>query len=1622
MHRSPRGLHRPGGSLAPGLRIGTHNPGHGGLNNKWAAPSGRLPGMSKLQGLLHLWQVELHLDIICLQELWMRAADVAGRQAIQLRLDAAAQAGGLPRLVALWAPSAHDASAGVAILVKAAIWERGDLTIYESTVTSAPDGRLMHMSCAWGGHRFHLVNVYLPSGDPEGQQAFITDRLGPLLEDWRGPIILLGDFNFTDDWRVDRTNGPLPPPPPPPPAVRRSLRLSQQPPGPPTPAPAAVAAAATLPQTLPVPRRSSRTAEARTAAAMQQLCRDRSLHDAFRSRHPTRQAFTYVCHNAASRLDRIYVSQALLPHVHQCHIATVTESDHRPVVLHLRRLTPSSTGRGTPCLRQRFRSPALVTRFTQKLEELLATAPLANPPALLQWWPGFKTDVAALITLLNRQQAREAAQPPADEQVAKAALDVAFEALDTAAHPDAILAPVLAARRQYMSACAPRAAKAEREARTAWLATGERPCPLLTSLTRPPQASRLIPVVRSPGGGLLTDGPLMAQHVAEFWAGVSAAPPQDAAAVQQVLDAVRLHAVAISPAAAEQAGTADIVAASVAAVVKRCASGKAPGPDGLPMEFWRNHIGLLAPVLAAVYSAIGAIGAVPASFLDGVVHPFHKAGDAADPANYRPITLLNTDYRLLAKILAARMGPVLAAAIGPEQTAFLPGRLIGDNITLLQLLPQQLRRNAAFANGLPSSVAVALLDFRKAYDTVSRPFLLAVMEAVGAGAGLLAWARIVLGDTSAAADVNGHVSGMVRYDAGVRQGCPLAPLLYLFVAWALACWLKTCPAVGVEVRRGEVIHGDQYADDAHPLLKSHAPHHVLLFLAAMATFARASGQHLNLSKTHILLVGDLAALGPLPTESGGLRVVPHATSLGVTFSNNTSEPNPLMDWEPRMTAVRQSFSKLAKLPLSIFGRAMAGFGYGTSRILYHAEHSAMPAASTQLHLRWTSHLTDRGNPPPSPPATYPLHPLPGVHTRLLVGKPKDGGFGAIPMAAHILARGAASARRYIAWEAGDPSVLLPGRLRKLMDAMERSRGTMELTLEDTLLLTVRPCRPLWIGLATDLIHHSCPSCHPVLALLSAALTTGEEAVSHRLPAPLHAAHLPDLPMGPITRMVAGLRALGPPLLVSPFTAVPGAWCSSVPLWGNPLLQLEHPETQRTVPWPVSLLPLASVPPRPPAPRAPPRTTTTPPPIPSPSPIITPHPPSPPHLPPPPPPPPVWIAGFGEFRRQHAGIRTLGDAVRLHRHLSGTGSILPGRGHTLFHPILANVAALLSALPPSWVEMARSLPAHASGVVNPALEEEAVRLAISRLGWPSPLPSPLLPPPPGRKPPAPICLVDSSFSVRSATAIQLAGDFTEQRSRRLEFTLAALTAGAPPVPPAPATVTAAATGLEASLSTLWGISWDNSYKETLWRLLVNGVSGAGGHDIPHTGPCQCGWAPPARDPARVDDSKHRAYALRLHCFWECPVAQAVVAELQRGLPAREAPPPLSPADVWLLQPPAGRTVHPGIWAFVCMVALHAMELGRRHLWSAALRATAVGPPAQLVASASRVASAWMWCLLQDFVDLHEVPEGWGGKLGTSRHPFIGIARAAGVEAAPGDRCLRLNLPIGFALPPDLDLVL
>ena len=106
-----------------------------------------------------------------------------------------------------------------------------------------------------------------------------------------------------------------------------------------------------------------------------------------------------------------------------------------------------------------------------------------------------------------------------------------------------------------------------------------------------------------------------------------------------------------------------------------------------------------------------------------------------------------------------------------------------------------------------------------------------MVEELGLGAGFSRWVRLLLSDTKGAALVRGCLATPRRFEAGVRQGCPLSPYLYLLIGQALLCWLKE-RGIGMDLGDGIFVVASQYADDTAAPLECGAPG-VAAFLAAM---------------------------------------------------------------------------------------------------------------------------------------------------------------------------------------------------------------------------------------------------------------------------------------------------------------------------------------------------------------------------------------------------------------------------------------------------------------------------------------------------------------------------------------------------------------------------------------------------------------------------------------------------------------------------------------------------------------------------------------------------------------------------------------------------------------------
>ena len=159
--------------------------------------------------------------------------------------------------------------------------------------------------------------------------------------------------------------------------------------------------------------------------------------------------------------------------------------------------------------------------------------------------------------------------------------------------------------------------------------------------------------------------------------------PTDMAAQQALLSSVDRQ---LPPEAQQECEGPDegITLAELHSALKASARGKKPGSDGLPYEFYTQFWDLLGPELLAVLQdsfQTQLTPSLPASMTQGVITLLYKGkGARSSLDSYRPITLLNSDYKLLAKALAIRLGPALQHVIDPTQTAFVPGRWIGDNV------------------------------------------------------------------------------------------------------------------------------------------------------------------------------------------------------------------------------------------------------------------------------------------------------------------------------------------------------------------------------------------------------------------------------------------------------------------------------------------------------------------------------------------------------------------------------------------------------------------------------------------------------------------------------------------------------------------------------------------------------------------------------------------------------------------------------------------------------------------------------------------------------------------------------------------------------------------------------
>ena len=162
-----------------------------------------------------------------------------------------------------------------------------------------------------------------------------------------------------------------------------------------------------------------------------------------------------------------------------------------------------------------------------------------------------------------------------------------------------------------------------------------------------------------------------------------------------------------------------------------------------------------------------------------------KSGDRTQIKNWRPISLQNCDAKILARVLALRLGGLMPDLVSPDQVASVPGRQIQDHILLV-------REAIAYANHKGTPLYIVSLDQEKAFDRVEWNFMFKVLLQLGVPEGFVEFVKTLYTEPISCVRVNNHLSEFFEVERGVKQGCPLSMPLYTLVAETIGAAIEDC--------------------------------------------------------------------------------------------------------------------------------------------------------------------------------------------------------------------------------------------------------------------------------------------------------------------------------------------------------------------------------------------------------------------------------------------------------------------------------------------------------------------------------------------------------------------------------------------------------------------------------------------------------------------------------------------------------------------------------------------------------------------------------------------------------------------------------------------------------------
>lgn len=711
-----------------------------------------------------------------------------------------------------------------------------------------PSGRYLIVQGTLLSKRLNLINVYGPNDDVPKfySNLFLT------LSTFSGFYVMGGDFNCTLDPIRDRSSG-----------------LDQS--------------------------------HKQTRKTLNYFIKDLNLVEIWRHLHP--KDIQYSCfsrtYQSYSRIDYFLISVTLMSYITDCSYDSIVISDHAPISLTY--IDPKLLGNPP---KWRFNPKWLLDdqfnkHILQQIDMYFDINTTQTSASIR--WEAFKVFIRGVILSVTSSKSKSFKKELTE-------LDTKIKLLEKTLsnkNDSNIHQELLNLRTKFNELSAKKAAASLMMLRQNYYDQGEKAGKLLAWRIKQKQSERTINSIEDNCGIITVDPVKINDTFKYFFETLYSSEYVDNSTQKEFLDSLSI------PIISEETKLSldmDITEEEITEAINSLTAGRTPGPDGLNVDFYKKFKRKLARPILDMFKESFANGMLPESLRHALITLIPKPNKINTKCDsFRPISLLNTDVKVLSKILARRLETLLPKIIHRDQNGFIKGRQGFHNVrTLLNVL--YLKKGACDA-------AILSLDAEKAFDRVEWPYLFEVLKRFGFGEIFCKWIKILYMHPMAEVLTNNIVSKAFNIQRGTRQGCPLSPLLFILAIEPLAIAVRSHSNI-LGIRSDTIdLRISLYADDVILYLTNLA-HSIPSLIRLLSLFGNFSGYKINQSKSCILLLNNGDSQIPNVTQ---FNVVDSFIYLGIKITANVDHIS-LVNYQPLLNTVSKFIERWKNLPISLIGR------------------------------------------------------------------------------------------------------------------------------------------------------------------------------------------------------------------------------------------------------------------------------------------------------------------------------------------------------------------------------------------------------------------------------------------------------------------------------------------------------------------------------------------------------------------------------------------------------------------------------------------------------------------------------------------------------------------------------